>query len=91
MLARMNFAAALASNQRFNLARDAAAARGSAETLMAYLLDRFTPAPFERDSHSELLSYLRTGGGWTGSDAQLNARAPGLARLIVGSAEYQFV
>jgi uncharacterized protein (DUF1800 family) len=91
MLARMNFAATLASNQRFNLARDAAGARGSASSLLAYVADRFTPAPFAGDSAAELAAYLRAGDGWTGSDAQLAARAPGLARLILGSGEYQFV
>jgi uncharacterized protein (DUF1800 family) len=91
MLARMNFAAALALNQRFNLARDAAAHRGSPETLLTYYLARFTAAPFERAPAGELSDYLRAGGAWTGSDAQLNARASGLARLIVGSSEYQFV
>jgi len=34
---------------------------------------------------------LNTGGPWTGSDAQMNAKAPGLARLVAGSGEYQFV
>ena len=28
---------------------------------------------------------------WTGSEAQLNTRAAGLARLLVGSSEYQLV
>jgi hypothetical protein len=37
------------------------------------------------------VGYLRSGGAWTGSDAQLNAKAAGLAKLIVGSSEYQFV
>jgi len=38
---------------------------------------------------AELGSYLRATGGWTGSDAQLQAKAPGLVHLIVGSPEYQ--
>jgi uncharacterized protein (DUF1800 family) len=91
MLARMNFAAMLASNQRFNLARDATAFRATAEGLTGAFVERFSSAPFEGDSYAELLSYLRASTGWTGSAAQINARAPGLARLIVGSAEYQFV
>ena len=37
-----------------------------------------------------MLDYLRQGGAWTGSDAQLANKASGLGRLIVGSAEYQF-
>ena len=91
MLARMNFAATLASNQRFNLARDAGGARSSAENVLSTFMERFSPAPFDSEPYAELLSYLRAGTGWTGSDAQIGARAPGLARLIVGSSEYQFV
>ena len=33
--------------------------------------------------------YLRS-TAWTGTDAQLQTRVPGLTRLIVGSGEYQF-
>jgi uncharacterized protein (DUF1800 family) len=91
MLARMNFAATLASNQRFNIARDATPFRASAESVFAHLMGRFTPAPYDGDATSELQSYLRSGAVWSGSDAQIGARAPGLARLIVGSSEYQFV
>jgi hypothetical protein len=91
MLARMNFASTLAANQRFNLARDAGAFRASAEKVMDYYLTRFTPAPFDGQPRAELLSYLNGEGSWTGSDAEVNARAPGLARLIVGSSEYQLV
>ena len=91
MLARMNFASTLAANQRFNLARDAGAFRGSADKVMEYFMTRFTPAPFDSQPHGELMSYLNAGGSWTGSDAQVNARAAGLTRLIIGSAEYQFV
>jgi hypothetical protein len=43
-------------------------------------------APAQINSMSE---YLRS-TAWTGSDAQLQNRVPGLARLIVGSGEYQF-
>jgi hypothetical protein len=91
MLARMNFASTLAANQRFNLARDAGAFRGSADTVMGYFMSRFTPAPFDNQPYDELVSYLNAGGSWSGSDAQVNARAAGLTRLILGSAEYQFV
>ena len=40
---------------------------------------------------SELLTYLETGGAWTGSDTQLRTKVAGLARLIVGAGEYQIV
>jgi uncharacterized protein (DUF1800 family) len=91
MLSRMNFAASLASNQRFNLGRTASAHGESPEQLLAYFLDRMSPADFESQAQTELLSYLTTGGSWTGSEAQLNMKASGLARLIAGSAEYQLV
>jgi uncharacterized protein (DUF1800 family) len=92
MLARMNFAAILAGNQRFNLTRTAGAARVSPEGLLdSFLFERLSPAPFELGPYRELLAYTNTASPWTGSDAQVNAKAAGLARLIVGSAEYQFV
>ena len=50
-----------------------------------------TPAPYQSTEMNELLNYLNTGGPWTGSDTQMNAKAAGLARLIAGSGEYQFV
>ena len=92
MLARMNFAATLASNQKFNLARSfSAAERAQADRVLTAMLQRMTPAPLAANETTELLGYLNTGGAWTGSDAQMNAKAPGLARLIAGSGEYQFV
>ncbi len=91
MLARMNLAASLALNQRFNLGRTAAAHGESPERLLAYFLDRMAPAEYDNEPHGELLNYLRTGPSWTGSEAQLNMKASGLARLIAGSAEYQVV
>ena len=91
MLARMNFAASLASNQRFNVAHTAA--RSSPDALLDwFLLEKFTPAAFELTPYRELQSYARAGiAQWTGSDAQVNAKAAGLIRLIVGAAEYQFI
>ena len=91
MLARMNFAATLASNQQFNLAQAAMPYRASPEDFLDYFLDRLSPAPYESVPYNELLAYLRAGGAWTGSNAQVNAKSAGLAKLIVGSSEYQFV
>lgn len=91
MLARMNFASSLAGNQKFNLGRDAAPYRSSPDRLLDYLLGRLSPAPLDSRQRDELGGYLRAGGSWTGSDAQLNTKASGLARLIVGSGEYQLV
>ena len=55
------------------------------------MLQRLTPAPYQSAEMTELLNYLNPGGPWTGSDTQMNAKAAGLARLIAGSGEYQFV
>ena len=91
LLTRMNFAALLASNQQFRL-RDAAI--GSAQTpesLLAFMVDRLAPAPYDSQVSKSLLDYLNTGGAWTGSSAQVRTKAAGLAHLIGGSSEYQFV
>ena len=92
MLARMNFAATLAGNQKFEL-RNAARATGvkSPENLVSWAMDRMTPAPFDGSSYSALLDYARAGAAWTGSDTQLATKASGVAHLIVGSGEYQLV
>jgi hypothetical protein len=47
--------------------------------------------PFDSVPHLELLGYLRSGGAWTGSDAQLLVKIPGLVHLVLGSSEYQVV
>ena len=89
MLQRMNFSAALAQNQRFNLARDAQPFRTSPERVLEYMLSRFQTMAFHGGAQSAMADYLRT-SAWTGNDAQLQQKVPGLARLIVGSGEYQF-
>ncbi|OFW07189.1 MAG: hypothetical protein A3I61_04185 [Acidobacteria bacterium RIFCSPLOWO2_02_FULL_68_18] len=92
MLARMNFAATLAANQRFNLTRATGTWRVSPDQLLEFFLyERLSPAPFSLGPYRDLLSYVNTATPWTGSDAQVNAKAAGLARLILGSSEYQFV
>jgi uncharacterized protein (DUF1800 family) len=89
MLSRMNFAATLAGNQRFNLARDAQPYRSSPEALRDYALARFRTMAFSTAQLTAMTDYLRS-TTWTGSDSQLQSRMPGLTRLIVGSGEYQF-
>ena len=89
MLARMNFAASLAFNQRFNLGREATAARGTPEDLLGYFLDKLSAPEYDGAPRNALLEYLNAGAAWTGSDSQLTAKAAGLTRLIVGSSEYQ--
>ncbi len=92
MLARMNFASTLTANQRFQLARAVpGTSRTSPDRFTAALIDRFTPKAFDEVSRTALLGYATSGAPWTGSDAQVNTKAPGVARLILGAAEYQFV
>jgi hypothetical protein len=96
MLSRMNFAATLAANQRFKLVPNGTASShppfaGSPEALLSYILDRLSPAPLESGVRTELLGYLRATGTFPASDAQLQAKVPGLIHLVAGSPEYQLV
>jgi uncharacterized protein (DUF1800 family) len=90
MLSRMNFSATLMANQRFNLQQSSAAARTSPETLLELHLKKFRTSPLSEGMKAALLDYLRQGVAYPLSDAQLASKASGLARLLVGSAEYQF-
>jgi uncharacterized protein (DUF1800 family) len=91
MLARTNFAATLAASQKETLAVALESDGFTPQALLAAMLDRVTPAPVDATPQQALMSYLVAGGNWTGSAAQLNTRAAGLARLLVGSSEYQLV
>jgi uncharacterized protein (DUF1800 family) len=90
MLARMNFASRLALNQKFRLATAAAGARSSPQAVLDFLLTRLTPTLDSR-AYGSLASYAAAGAAWTGAEAQLQAKASGLAHLIVGSPAYQVV
>jgi uncharacterized protein (DUF1800 family) len=91
MLARMNFASQLATNQKFGLRDAARANRASPESLVAFALERVSVPSLAADEYNTLLAYVRSGAAWTGSDAQLLSKAAGLAHLLAGSGEYQFV
>ncbi len=91
MLARMNFASNLIGRQRTEIALAASGNGPTPQALLSFYLDRLTPAPFDPAAYEALLQYLRTGAVWTGSDAQLRIKAPGLLHVIVGSSEYQLV
>ena len=93
MLARMNFASALATNQRFAL-RDAARAprtrrRRRCVDVRARAGCRCRSSTGE--TRNALLDYVRAGGTWTGSETQLLNKTGGLFHLLTGSGEYQFV
>jgi uncharacterized protein (DUF1800 family) len=91
MLARSNFAATLVTTQRDALAAVPEPDGRTPQALVAAALKRLTAAPLDAAPQQALLSYLVAGGPWTASAAQLNTRAAGLARLVVGSSEYQLV
>ena len=55
------------------------------------MLERLSPARYDSEPMQDLVSFLQAGGTWSGSDAQLQSKGNGLARLIIGSSEYQFV
>jgi uncharacterized protein (DUF1800 family) len=88
MLARTNFAAALAGGQKAHLAASIEGGGGSPQTLLDTMLDRLTPAPLDLAPRQALVAYLGA-GSWR--DGDLDAKIAGLARLIVGSSEYQLV
>jgi uncharacterized protein (DUF1800 family) len=91
MLARLNFASQLATNQKVVL-RDAARAwSGSANSLVDFGYDLLSLPPVTQDDQISLVDYALAGGAWTGSDAQLLIKAPGLIHLLAGSAEYQLL
>jgi len=91
MLARTNFAATLATSQKAFLAAALESEGHSVPALLAAMFDQVTPAPMDAAPQQALASYLLAGGPWSGSVEQLNTRAAGLARLLVGSSEYQLV
>src|SRR5262245_11865916 len=91
MLARTNFAATLAGNQKAFIGNSLLADGGTPQALLAALLQQVTPAPFDLGPQQALMQYLGGDGTWIGGGEQLATRAAGLARLLVGSSEYQLI
>jgi uncharacterized protein (DUF1800 family) len=91
MLSRMNYASALAGNQKFELARAAADHAGSPSELLTWVLDSLKTAPLSADVTADLLDYLRATGPWTGSATQIQNKVAGVVHLVAGTPEYQFV
>jgi uncharacterized protein (DUF1800 family) len=91
MLARMNFAAQLATNQKFTLRDLVRPYKLTPESVVNFVVDTLNvPAP-AGEVQSALTSYVRAGGTWTGSEAQLLNKSGGLFHLVVGSGDYQFL
>ncbi len=91
MLARMNFAAALAENQRIAIAGPALGAAASPASFLDHFLDQLTLPDLNSDVRATLIEYLESGGGWTGSQSQVTTKSSGLVHLLAASSEYQFV
>jgi uncharacterized protein (DUF1800 family) len=91
MLARMNFASALASNQRFALRDAARSSAGTPDSLVTFITDRLSLSGLSSGERATLVNYVNAGGAWTGSEAQVLNKAGGLAHLLTGSGEFQFV
>ena len=91
MLSRMNYAAALTTNQRVNLRNAARPFAKSPQSVLSFVMDRLSPTPFETQPYNELLGYLRAGTNWTGSDTELQTKVAGVTHLVLGSSYYQMV
>ena len=91
MLARMNFAAQLSNNQKFNLLSTTKPHGTTPESLLSFLLEELRTAPIDSSVRGELMNYLRATGAWSGSDAQVQAKSAGLVHLIAGLPEYQVI
>jgi hypothetical protein len=77
--------------QKAPIAAAMSAAGETPQALLAAMSSRLTTAPLDAAPQQSLVSYLTAGGPWLGTATQLNTRAAGLARLLVGSSEYQLV
>jgi uncharacterized protein (DUF1800 family) len=91
MLSRMNFASALALNQKFNLAAKSTPYAETPDSLLTYVLDSLKTSTLERDAMSALDGYLRATGPWTRTKKQIEDKTAGLVHLVAGTPEYQFV
>jgi len=91
MLARMNFAAQLATNQKFSLREAARSSKGSPQTLVNFAVDRLSLPSLDASVMGTLTDYVRAGGNWVGSETQLLNKSGGVFHLLTGAGEYQFV
>ncbi len=90
MLARMNFAATLAGNQRFALQQASLGSAQTPDSFLAYFLDRLSTPPLDPSVTDAMRGYLTAGAPWSGSASQVATKAAGLVHLIGASSEYQF-
>lgn len=91
MLARMNYATSLCAARQDHLANEAKPYAGTPESLVSYCLSTLTCKPMTAEVRETLVSYLRNGQPWTGSEAQVRSKIAGLAHLVGASNEYQLI
>jgi uncharacterized protein (DUF1800 family) len=89
MLARMNFASQLATNQRVALRDAARPFSGSPDALVDFCYERLSMPPATGEERAAAIQYVLASGAWSGSDSQLLAKTAGVVHLLTGSAEYQ--
>jgi uncharacterized protein (DUF1800 family) len=89
MLARMNFASQLATNQRVALRDAARPFSATVDDLIDFCYERLSLPTATPEERAAAVEYVLAGGPWTGSDSQVLAKAAGLVHLVTGSAEYQ--
>jgi uncharacterized protein (DUF1800 family) len=90
-LARMNFAALLATNQRVALREAARPYRDSPEALIGFATRALSVRELPPEVHGTLVNYIRSGDVWTGSESQLLTKTAGVFHLLVSSGEYQVI
>jgi hypothetical protein len=61
------------------------------QTLIDHAISRLSLPDVPAPVYTALVDYVRAGGVWTGSEAQLLNKAGGVFHLLTGSGEYQFV
>jgi uncharacterized protein (DUF1800 family) len=91
MLARMNFASQLATNQKVALREAARPFKTTPESLVGFATDTLTLPALAPAETTALTDYVKAGGAWTGSDTQLLNKTAGVFHLLTGTGEYQFV
>ena len=91
MLARMNFAAQLASNQKFNLRDLRAAVAKTPESLLSFVLDKLTPNDFATRRTTRCSTTLAQASPGTAPTTQSRRRPRASSTWWSGSGDYQLV
>ncbi len=92
MLSRMNYAAALTTNQRVNLRNAARPFTKTPQSVLSFVMDRLSPTPFETAPYNELLGVsARRYATGPAPTPELQTKVAGLTHLVLGSSYYQMV